>query len=210
MEYSICFYVSVVWSSAGGCAGQGAHLVFWLICKFDGFLSLWPVARLGLPPPAYVFLLLCLPLPTSFLPFAPSCCVNFVFVLWFFAAFVFVPSLFYYGHRHTHTFIYCACASLLLTLFLALSHSLSLPGHLFIFVSCFRRCVVGAFININEFCSMKVKLKFTLCQQWVPFKGSTSNIRPGLPLGVLLTWCACMCLYVCVCVACMMKTCSNF
>lgn len=29
------------------------------------------------------------------------------------------------------------------------------------------------------------------------FKGSTSNIRPGAPL--LLTWCACMCLYVCVC-----------
>lgn len=138
--------------------------------------------------PAYVFLLLCLPLPTScpFLPFAPSCCVNFVFVLWFFAAFVFVPSLFYYGHRHTHTFIYCACAHSF-SLYLVLSLSFSSLGHLFIFVSCFRRCVVGAFININEFCSMKVKLKFTLCQQRVPFKGGTSNSRPGPPLGVLST-----------------------
>lgn len=59
-------------------------------------------------------------------------------------------------------------------IFDSLALSLSSLGHLFIFVSCFRRCVVGAFININEFCSMKVKLKFT----WAPFKGATSTPSP--------------------------------
>lgn len=134
MEYSICFYVSVVWSSAGGCAGQGAHLVFWLICKFDGFLSLWPVARLGLPPPAYVFLLLCLPLPTCFLPLCPFllcefcvcfvvlCCIcicAFSFLLW--------------PQTHTHFYLLCLCFSP--------SHSLprSLPFSFF----------AGAFIYIR-------------------------------------------------------------
>lgn len=125
--------------------------------------------------------------------FLPLCCVNFVFVLRCLAAFVFLvlPLLFYYGH----TFIYCACVSLWLTP--SRSHSLSRSslGHLFIFVSCFRRCVVGAFININEFCSMKVKLKFT----WAFL------LLKAPPALAVLSTCA-----ACVCASCMMKTCSNF
>lgn len=71
---------------------------------------------------------------------------------------------FYYATTDTRIFIYCVFPFLppAWHLFILVTYSVSFSVFhcIFLFYS-FSCIVVGEFININEFCSMKVKLKFT-------------------------------------------------
>lgn len=109
------------------CLGWARELISsWLICKFDGFLSLWPVAPL--PLPAYVFLLLCPRLPHPCLKRGLLCefCVCFV-VLRCICICGSACSFLLWPH------FYLLCLYFSLTLSLSLSRSLRLGIYLYSF-----------------------------------------------------------------------------
>lgn len=134
MEYSICFYVSVVWSSAGGVCRPGsssrllAYLQVWwifipLACRSFGAATACLCIFIIMPPPPNILSPLCRFLLCEFcVCFVVLCCIcicAFSFLLW--------------PQTHTHFYLLCLCFSP--------SHSLSrsLPFSFF----------AGAFIYIR-------------------------------------------------------------